>query len=328
MTFEERLRELISYRAEHGEDPPVRQSGQLHRLGQWLNRQRYLHRKGELSPERVRQLTEAGIQWEPSETREAQSAPEAEEEKEGQPETAPADATPEAVAPTPPSDRGTGPVGAMEGSEEGGEWQNELPSRRGFSADHETPIPAEGIPPVVAGLGMASGHDTPEISAWNLAKELIEKGVRPPAAASMTGLPQEAMRRLYKQVHRRESKRGPSPYYARSLIDNTRRAAHGAMAVEVYRTLTTQAGDPRGMQIDPWALLRAHDVYVSLLPEGEPPMGLESCWYLLRDLRIGDLRLQFCPSCQTTYLYSLQQESLLRCPYCAPYLNRGSAPDR
>ncbi|EJK45568.1 hypothetical protein THAOC_35813 [Thalassiosira oceanica] len=64
-TWDERLKELVEYKREHGDCNVATREGSL---GTWVNGQRQLQKKGKLSEERVQKLGKLGFQWSPRST--------------------------------------------------------------------------------------------------------------------------------------------------------------------------------------------------------------------------------------------------------------------
>gem|GEM_PF-609834 len=65
-SWDEHLRELIVFKERTGHTRVPHHRGPDKKLGGWLVRQRALHRQGRLPPDRVRQLDEIGVEWNPS----------------------------------------------------------------------------------------------------------------------------------------------------------------------------------------------------------------------------------------------------------------------
>ncbi len=64
--WQARVAELVAFRSQHGHEPRARCADVREAsLGEWLQRQRNLHRKGEVTPERVADLDAAGVCWDP-----------------------------------------------------------------------------------------------------------------------------------------------------------------------------------------------------------------------------------------------------------------------
>lgn len=64
--WDEHLRELIAFKERTGHTRVPHNYGPDKKLGGWLVRQRALHRQRRLPPDRVRQLDEVGVEWNPS----------------------------------------------------------------------------------------------------------------------------------------------------------------------------------------------------------------------------------------------------------------------
>jgi len=65
-SWDKHLRELIAFKERTGHTRVLHHRGPDKKLGGWLVRQRALHRQGRLPPDRVRQLDELGVEWNPS----------------------------------------------------------------------------------------------------------------------------------------------------------------------------------------------------------------------------------------------------------------------
>jgi hypothetical protein len=64
--WEERFKELLSYKVAHGNCDVPQSYADNPQLGTWTRRQRILKRKGELSGDRLRRLDEIGFEWDPT----------------------------------------------------------------------------------------------------------------------------------------------------------------------------------------------------------------------------------------------------------------------
>jgi hypothetical protein len=80
-------------------------------------------------------------------------------------------------------------------------------------------------------------------------------------------------------------------------------------------------------QIDIQAVIAAHDLYLSLVPEA-PRLDFSAAWAIARDLRVGSAELRTCRSCEVSYLVSSASRLAPTCPFCALYARRGGRPEQ
>ena len=165
---------------------------------------------------------------------------------------------------------------------------------------------------------MPATFDYQQIERMAEAVALVRVGIRPSIAELHTGVSRRMIRRWYRQIHGVQPTRGPLPSSPKILRTQQHRR-HAAHLLEEYERLT---GGP-SIRID--QLLQAHEDYQAWCrAEGEVCLlSATDAWVLARDMELGNVVKQVCPTCERPHYSALAQRSPDTCPYCPT--SRGSA---
>lgn len=150
-----------------------------------------------------------------------------------------------------------------------------------------------------------------EVTAWNTAMRLIEKGLRPPIVHATTGLCRNRLRRLYKAVHGRSASQGRVSEYAYSRLKTRNQVIEGTGFYHVYHRLV---GNRIFKVLDPDMFLDAYEEYETI---SSASIGVETAWLIARDLRENGLTPRNCQGCGREYLYDHRSDQMIQCPLCA-----------
>lgn len=165
-----------------------------------------------------------------------------------------------------------------------------------------------------------------EMENWEVAREMIARGARPPVALAATNLSRDALRDLYQNEH---NKRPPCGQLRTNSLSYVRRLRHSAHATFFFRCYAAVGKKEIYSTVDPRTVIRAHDLYLKLVGETEEPVvDFTFAWFLARDIRSRIIERKYCPTCQIDYLYSIENENMHNCPCCRSYENQKSKVEK
>ena len=162
----------------------------------------------------------------------------------------------------------------------------------------------------------SSGRIIQEMESWEIAREMIRRGVRPPTVHAATNLSRDSLRDMWQTEH---NTRPPCGQLKDSSLTCIRRLRQSAHATFFFRCYSSYAGEEMYSTVDNSKVLKAHDLYLKLLGDKEPVIDFTLAWLIARDIRIKTLQRKYCPTCQMDHLYSVENKMLHNCPFCRTY---------
>jgi predicted Zn-ribbon and HTH transcriptional regulator len=148
-----------------------------------------------------------------------------------------------------------------------------------------------------------------EISALNVAMEMIKEGLRPPIVHAATGLCRNRIRELFRSIHGRPAPQGRVSEHAFSRLKTRGQIIEGTTFYQVYHR---QCGDRIFQILDPKLFIEAYRVYKAV----SRCLDVTTAWYIARDLKENTLTPRKCKNCGRTYLYDHRSDRMIRCPLC------------
>jgi len=157
--------------------------------------------------------------------------------------------------------------------------------------------------------------------AETLALALLGHGARVGVVHWATGVKLEVLGNWFRHLNGRPPPRGPLPESSGSMVRTRAQQAQASLFGVIYARHYNP--DMGGRAMDPWGLLRAYELYLSLGTAGRTaPLSINDAWILARDLRGGLASLDWCPDCLAYYV-ATQDGILVGCPLCALYARAG-----
>jgi hypothetical protein len=156
-----------------------------------------------------------------------------------------------------------------------------------------------------------------------LAIALLRRGARVSIVHHETGVPREKLRRLHREIHGRSAPSGQIPMVGGATIQTRAQQVYAGLFAALY-VRYSELDTTR--QIDIQAVIAAHDLYLSLVPQA-PRLDVSAAWAIARDLRVGSAELRTCGVCEVRYLVSSASRLAPTCPFCALYARRGGRPE-
>lgn len=156
-----------------------------------------------------------------------------------------------------------------------------------------------------------------------LAIALLRRKARISIVHHETGVPREKLRRLHRDIHGRSPPSGQIPMIGGATIQTRAQQVHAGLFATLY-VRYSELDTTR--QIDLPAVIAAHDLYLSLVPQA-PQLDFNAAWAVARDLRVGSAELHTCRACEVSYLVSSASRLAPTCPFCALYARRGGRPE-
>lgn len=157
--------------------------------------------------------------------------------------------------------------------------------------------------------------------AETLALALLGHGARVGVVHWATGVKLEVLAHWFRHLNGRPPPRGPLPESSGSMVRTRAQQAQASLFGVIY-ALHHRDGTG-GHAIDPWGLVRAYEMYLSLGAAAQGRrLSINDAWILARDLRGGLASLDWCPTCQAPYV-ATRDGILVGCPLCALYARAG-----
>jgi len=153
------------------------------------------------------------------------------------------------------------------------------------------------------------------LDLWEIAKQMMQRGARPPLVRESTRLPIAALRDLWHEIYGVRPPSGLSRDNCLSLLRRKRHVLHANMFMREYHKI---AGDDIFRHADDRSIIKAYDTFLSKITamEMRPCIDFPTCWYIARDLRSRVLTIKYCRQCDVEHMYSPQSEETHLCPYC------------
>jgi len=152
-----------------------------------------------------------------------------------------------------------------------------------------------------------------------LAIALLRRKARVSIVHHETGVPREKLRRLHREIHGRSAASGQIPMVGGATIQTRAQQVYAGLFAALYVRYSER---DTTRQIDIQAVIAAHDLYLSLVPQA-PRLDFSAAWAIARDLRVGSAELRTCGVCEVSYLVSSASRLAPTCPFCAIYARRG-----
>ncbi|CAN7645699.1 flagellar transcriptional regulator FlhC [Acidovorax sp. LjRoot129] len=139
-----------------------------------------------------------------------------------------------------------------------------------------------------------------------LARDLIQAKLRLSIVAALTGVTQEPLRKMWKELHGERSPNGKLPESALSFVNNVQMVSNLSAIVLLHQKLH------KTKELTPTTLLATWNTHVALLG----PIDINAAYYVLRDVRSNMLTVMQCSRCEVSYIYDRELSLTSRCPYC------------
>lgn len=139
-----------------------------------------------------------------------------------------------------------------------------------------------------------------------LARDLIQSKLRLSIVAALTGVTQEPLRKMWKEIHGERSPNGKLPESALSFVNNVQMVSTLSAVVLLHKKLH------KTKEITPTTLLTTWKTHSALLG----PLDINAVYYVLRDVRSNMLTVMQCSRCTASYIYDRELSLTSRCPYC------------
>jgi hypothetical protein len=164
-----------------------------------------------------------------------------------------------------------------------------------------------------------------DIAQLNLAVELLRRKARVSIVHHETAVSRPKLRILHRELHGQGASPGQIPAIGGATIQTRLQQIHAGLFAALYEHY---AGPEMSRQLDIRAVIAAHDLYESLVPQ-EPQVDFNGAWVIARDLRVGMSELRSCSVCELRYLVSSESRLAPTCPFCSLHPRRGgrSEPD-
>jgi hypothetical protein len=158
-----------------------------------------------------------------------------------------------------------------------------------------------------------------DIEQLNLAVELLRRKARVSIVHHQTGVSRSKLRVLHPELHGHGAPSGQIPAIGGATIQTRSQQVHAGLFAALYERY---AGPAMSRQLDIRAVIAAHDLYESMVPQ-EPQLDFNAAWVIARDLRVGTSELRSCTSCELRYLVSSASRLAPSCPFCVLHPRRG-----
>ena len=157
-----------------------------------------------------------------------------------------------------------------------------------------------------------------DITQLNLAVALLRRKARVSIVHHETGVSRPKLRTLYRELHGRGAPSGQLSAIGGATIQTRLQQVHAGLFAALYEYY----GGPKvTRQLDIRAVIAAHDLYESLVPQA-PQVDFNGAWVIARDLRVGMSALRSCPDCVVRYLVSSESRLAPTCPFCSLHRRR------
>ena len=118
-----------------------------------------------------------------------------------------------------------------------------------------------------------------------------------------TGVSRPKLRVLHRELHGHGAPSGQIPMIGGATIQTRAQQVHAGLFAALYERY---AGPAMSRQLDIRAVIAAHDLYGSMVPQ-EPQLDFNAAWVIARDLRVGTSELRSCGACELRYLVCQRQ---------------------
>ena len=151
-----------------------------------------------------------------------------------------------------------------------------------------------------------------DIEQLNLALELLRRKARVSIVHHETGVSRPKLRVLHRELHGHGAPSGQIPMIGGATIQTRALQVHAGLFAAIYERY---AGPAMSRQLDIRAVIAAHDLYESMVPQ-EPQLDFNAAWVIARDLRVGTSELRYCGTCELRYLVCSASRLAPTCPFC------------
>ena len=158
-----------------------------------------------------------------------------------------------------------------------------------------------------------------DIEQLELAVELLRRKARISIVHHQTGVSRSRLRALYREIHGHGAPSGQIQMIGGVAIQSRTQQVHAGFFAALYERY---AGPAMSRQLDIRAVIAAHDLYESMVPQG-PQLDFNGAWVIARDLRVGTSELRTCTSCELRYLVASASRLAPTCPFCVLHARRG-----
>lgn len=163
-------------------------------------------------------------------------------------------------------------------------------------------------------------HPLDQAKAIDVARRLIERDCRSTVVCQITGLPRVIVAEIHETVKGHKPRPGKLTERARNVL--TRKHLIGAASIFATGYLS-EIGDLKLRK--PYDLLETHQtdpyLFLDVYDETNRICALDctTAWLTLRDIRVREIELRYCRSCQAYHLQWLDTTvtSLQSCIWCA-----------
>ena len=153
-----------------------------------------------------------------------------------------------------------------------------------------------------------------DLERLKLAVELLRRKARVSIVHHETGVSRPKLRILHREIHGHGAPSGQIPMIGGATIQTRAQQVHAGLFAALYERY---AGPAMSRQLDIRAVIAAHDLYESMVPQ-EPQLDFNAAWVIARDLRVGTSELRYCGACELRYLVCQRQPAGADLPFlCA-----------
>lgn len=151
-----------------------------------------------------------------------------------------------------------------------------------------------------------------EIDRLVLARELVRAGLRTTYVQHLCGLPRKQVSSIWRGLHGDTPMKGKLHESAAAFLESRRdHALYSGYAV-FHRHVFGEARDPM-------TLLSSWREYRTIMGAD---IDINGCYYVIRDLAMGELALVRCPGCAAMMLDEWGRRAH-RCPFCGRRMENG-----
>lgn len=149
-----------------------------------------------------------------------------------------------------------------------------------------------------------------QIAKWNLAKQLIEAGLRLSIVHSLTGLSTTPLRKLWRDIHNQMPRKGKLPETCMAYMRNRNEAAALSAYVGVHVMMFGEATN------SPYDLLTSWRAHLVMMRGQEVKLDINAAYFALLDVRRKTVNFIRCSGCGGQYIHDQGSHLTDRCPHC------------
>jgi hypothetical protein len=156
---------------------------------------------------------------------------------------------------------------------------------------------------------------------FDLALALVERKLRTTPVHVLTGVPESALRQLYRLLHGSSPRSGSIPSTGH-LLSSRRRQTKISVFAKIYQSLLSKE---ETWVVEGRLLIQSHDLFKALIGfKQAEEIDLTAGWSIIRELQAGVSKLPQCHRCGAWYIISENADVPPSCPFCALRRRQGS----